>query len=316
MMDSAQLDKLPYAKFAEEFSIMIPDAAEERRGYRFVHDPLAGNGFEQIVNSINGLKLPDLHFMGIIGSVDKAFSYIANLNPKRAFLFDNKENKIPQLGLRLCLLKKSKNVSDNYFDMLCVPEGDRKTFMSAVDDHELQGLLKFYDPDPDKIAEQGSYFMNDIGYTHPSQHIRDVFTGEQSEKGVEMRKQYARECVQALARAENWLGERNAWSDQFNFVKLWQMTVGNRIRGFYADLYKGFRSSAKRLIEGYGIRNLVVSVSNIPEIEQRDKKKSGEPDRTLVDAFDDLPHSLDRLLVIEERENTQPNFFVWRPVQH
>lgn len=307
-MDSAQLDKLSYSKFAEEFSIKIPDTRKDKTRYEFIRDPWAGSDFGQIASNINGLNLPDLYLMGIIGSVDKAFSYVANINPKKAFLFDSKEHKIPHLGLRLCLLKRSKNVSDNYFDMLCVPEKDRKTFMSAVDDHELQGLLKFYDPNAEEIERQGNFFMNDLGYTHPNQHIREVFIGDRSERGVEMRKHYARECVQALARTERLLGKENSWSDHYNFVKLWQIAVGNRIRGFHADLYDGFESSARRLVEGYGIRKLVVFVSNVPELESLAKKS-----KALSDAFGDLPKSLDSLRVIEERENTQPNFNVWRP---
>jgi hypothetical protein len=305
-MEQDTVDKFTFAKFAEEFSIKLPE--QDTNTFRFGKVPGVYT-FQDVVSRIEDARLPDLYFMGVIGSVDKVFSYVANLNPKRAFLFDEKPQRIPHLGLRLSVLKHSKKVSDNYLNMICADPEAKKLLLNMDRDEMLAFINNLLDVNPDEVVRQGSGFLEDLGYEHPSRYIQELFRGSAEDTKFSQRRHFAVECFQSMEKAEKRFGKDLAWTRRGNFTKMWQYAWSNKIKGFYSDLYDGFRGTAKMIVEAYGIRNLAVHISNIGEEEEYPLVKP----MSLSDTFGDLPESLDNLIVLAERDHGTPHHHIWIP---
>lgn len=308
-MDKETIDSFSFARFAEEFSIKVPGTEDSPQRFRFGRVP-GVTDFRSMVSRIDAAMLPELYFMGVIGSVDKVFSYIANLNPRKSFLFDSNEHRVLYLGLRTAILKHSKKVSDSYFRMIQADQAIQKELLK-MEEYERKGFINLIDLDGDAIEKHGRKLLRELGFEHPSGYVSRLFTGRPDDPGFGLRRHFANETLESIARAEQKLGSDMAWTEKRKFSMMWQYAVSNRIRGFRADLSDGFSDTAKMIIDAYGIKNLAVYISNIGE---EGEYASGP--KHIDDMLGDLPGSLDNLIVLSERERTGPHFNIWVPYRN
>lgn len=302
-MDIDKLDDLSYAVFADEMILRQSGPLDDTR-YEFGM-ALSSNKFYEMIDRLKDPHLSDCHLMGVIGDIDTSFNLIANLKPKKAFLFDNDLQKVQYLGLRLHFLKQSASVEENYLKMLRIPPGDETAELLRGSDSVDQLVMRIggLTLDPEAIARHGENLMQNMGYTRGAADVEEVFLD------TDFRKRAAIEMVRNRERLRKSVKEGYNWFEKEMMRYLREFAFGHNIKGFHADFYGRFSNAATMLVREYGIKNLVVYASRLPEIE---RQKANPNFRSMSDAFRGLPDEVDQLFVIT-KNRLDPHFNIWMP---
>jgi hypothetical protein len=311
-MDNKRLDQMKYAEFAEAFSVGEPRVSTNRF-YAAPNETKCADVVKEIRKDLPQDAV--LHYVGVSSSGDRNLDYIASLGAERGFLFDFAAKPRHYLGLRLCLLQDGKIGTEHFMDMLGLKDDEREELRASQSIDETIRLMKRMDIDKkllaSRLAGQGANFMRRLGYTTKGdedpmllQERGDVFYNP------EFRREAAIDIARYMERIFS--GGRDefmcSWFFGPNFAKLQKMARGNHIRGFNADLFNGFVDQAEILIDEYQMKNLVLYISNIPEIlDTRYHEEFGGDRQKVVDAlsrdldsvFEPLAKKVDRLWVVD-----------------
>ncbi|MBW2999312.1 hypothetical protein KY339_01460 [Candidatus Woesearchaeota archaeon] len=311
------LDSMTYAMFVEEMKFRHKEPPQE--DICLFKAATNEGDFSEAVDRIRmSSQDMELFFMGVMGSGDMVLNYMANIPFKLAFLFDKDDKPIANLGLRLCLFGDVNNSLDYYLNMLCVGDNERSDFLLTQnnDDLNYDELLKkirLYQPDPQRVAKQGEDFMKKLGYTPGNLAIDEVFLD------TDFRKMAVIEIIKYAQRMRYDWTEPYSWFFGENLKKLKEfalvggadgLNLSNRIRAFKADFYNKFENVAEELIDAYGIKNLVIYISNIAEIESRISKDHNP--RRVIHVLEPLAEKLNKLWFIYSKRRDTTN----RVIEH
>jgi hypothetical protein len=293
-MPNPGVDSLLYGEFKRKFSDQPEKAHAPNTRFCYASNEYLIKGPVDWINMHT--KGQPLHLIGIIGGGDTALSYVANLWPERAFLFDASDKAAEYLGLRLSLIKEASNVSEYLLDMLCVRPEHRDTFFNVNGNAALRQRIREYEPDYVAIALQGGRFMNKNNIEH-SAAANEVYVDPT------FRKKAAVECVRYMEHCRDSGQKELSWIETQNYDALRKSAQEGRIKGFCADYFGGFKPTAQAVIQLYGIKNLVVYLSNVTDILERARTQDQHIDncQRIKEVLDPLSDLVDRMWVIDSK---------------
>ncbi len=302
-----RIDEMSYAYFADEILCQYYQLGEKIPINPFFFST-PEKKFSATLKKIIDQRPNQLFYIGAMSGVDMVFNHLANLPFQRAFLFDRDEKQTQYLGLRLSLLEEpAGNGIDYCLNLLCVEEEKRKDFHNQP----LPDILKkmeHYQPNPQRIAEQGKRFMDNLGYIEGYADVEEVFLDPVFRKKAALKimeyiigmddKQTESSWFYSdtLKKLKETLFIKRAPNDKFNRLK---------VKAFPADFYGKFPEITKKLIAIYNMKNLVIRVPDLA-IKEKDKQYTQNP----RDWLEPLYQKLDHLWVIlnSHSENTNHAF--------
>ncbi len=301
-MDSDTIDGLTFAEFQKAFS----EGETNEYLCNFYKAPNETQ-FSDVLNRINQERDTSrpLYYMGVVGGVDMDLNYIAGLAPERSFLFDISERPIAYLGLRLAMFAGADTIGDYYLNLMGVHEDDREGFWNINSNEEMMKALNAYHLDPKHVFSRTLQAVKALGYDAPlPEHLGDVFFEP------EIRRDMAKACLKYIGMMLQDKEAHNSWLVRPNFDVARIKALDGSVKGFNADLFTGFPKAAERLSSAYGMEQLVVYISNVPEIAGRKQRKGTGPvtdprpvEERLRETFGDWTEQLDKLWLVDSRLN-------------
>lgn len=296
MTDAKNIDDMTYAEFDRKHS----DPYARRQQSQFYFCPNEDR-FSHVVRQVSAeLKGEPAYFMGIVGGVDMAWNYIAALAPERSFLFDVSQKAIDYQGVRMEALRGVRALEDYYGNLLCMSDQEKELLRHVPDSEKMWEVTSDYEPDMMRFAECCRQTARNLGHEEMTDDFADVLVD------MKFRKQAVHRSISYANRLISQRELAHSWMVGPNLARMVNQAEEGRIKACRQDLYNGFAGFAQDMIDAYGVKNLVVYLSNVPEISGK-AKLQGIPhvitdNRTssqrLAHIFQGSDEKVDRLWII------------------
>ncbi len=313
MSDAKTINEMTYGEFDRQYSdketkpYLCPfyfSSNEDK--FSDVVDALSQERLSDVVGEIGDeRRCASVHFMGVVGGVDMAWNYIAALQPERSFLFDISTKPILYHGLRMDALRGAKRLEDYYGNLLCMTDEEKKYLGTVKGSDKLWEIISDYEPDMVRFAESCRQTARNLGYDEITDAVSEVLLD------MTFRK---KSVHRSISYANMLIGQRKvmqSWMVGPNFRRLVEQAEAGQVKASRKDLFNSFSGFADNMVDTYGIKNLVIYLSNVPEMLGNIKRKGAskvisdsrpinERLQTVIEIFE---NKLDRLWLIDSRLN-------------